>query len=174
MSLSESCCAGEHESAERATRDRFSQPVRSMVRMTGMDITPTIAIPDDELRFTFARSGGPGGQNVNKVSSKAILHWHVESNATLPAEVKDRLRRHHANRLTTEGVLVIHGQRFRDQAKNVADCRDRLREMVLQAMTVPKVRRPTKPSRGSKRRRLEAKRRQSERKAARRIPGTID
>src|SRR5438093_9006188 len=101
-----------------------------------MEITPAYAIPDDELRFTFARSGGPGGQNVNKVSSKAILHWHVASNATLSAEVKERLIRHHGNRLTTEGVLIIQGQRFRDQAKNVADCRERLREMVLQAMAV--------------------------------------
>src|SRR5437667_6047332 len=105
-------------------------------------VNDRIAIPDDELRFTFARSGGPGGQSVNKVSSKAILHWHVDSNVTLSPEVKDRLRRRHANRLTTEGVLVIQGQRFRDQAKNVADCRDRLRDMVLQAMAVPKVRRP--------------------------------
>ena len=134
-----------------------------------MEITPAIAIPDDELRFTFARSGGPGGQNVNKVSSKAILHWHVASNTTLPADVKERLIRHHANRLTTEGVLVIQGQRFRDQAKNVADCRDRLRQMVLGVLAVPKVRRPTKPSRGSKRRRLGAKRHESARKAARRV-----
>ena|SRR5207248_1953921 len=135
-----------------------------------MEITDAIQIPDDELHFTFARSGGPGGQNVNKVASKAILHWDLAANATLPPDVKDRLRRHNARRVTTEGVLVLHGQRFRDQPKNIADCRERLRDMILQALAVPKVRRPTRPSRGSKLRRLDAKRRQAERKAARRTP----
>jgi ribosome-associated protein len=139
-----------------------------------MDITDAIRIPDEELHFSFARSGGPGGQNVNKVASKAILHWDLGANTTLPAEVKDRLRRHHKNRLTTEGLLVIQGQRFRDQAKNVEDCRDRLRQMVLQVLVAPKVRKATRPSRGSKLRRLDAKHRQSERKAARRAPGSGD
>jgi ribosome-associated protein len=132
-----------------------------------MDITASLQIPDSEFVFTFARSGGPGGQNVNKVASKAILHWNLEANTTLPAEVKDRLRRHHKNRLTSEGELVLHGQRYRDQAKNIEDCRDKLRQMILQALHVPKPRRPTKPTRGSKERRLDAKRRQSQRKAAR-------
>jgi ribosome-associated protein len=139
-----------------------------------MEITETIMIPDDELRFTFARSGGPGGQNVNKVASKAILHWALGANTTLPTEVKDRLRRHHGKRLTTEGLLVIHGQRFRDQARNIEDCRDRLREMILQALVAPRTRKATRPSRGSKLRRLEAKRRQSQRKASRRSPAAGD
>jgi ribosome-associated protein len=135
-----------------------------------MDITDTLQIPDDELRFTFARSGGPGGQNVNKVSSKAIMHWDFAANTTVAADVKDRLRRHHGKRLTTEGLLVIQGQRFRDQAKNIEDCRAKLREMILEALTPPKVRRPTRPSRGSKLRRLDAKRRQAQRKAGRQTP----
>jgi ribosome-associated protein len=135
-----------------------------------MDITDTIRIPDEELQFTFARAGGPGGQNVNKVSSKAILHWDFAANATLPADVKDRLQRHQAKRLTTEGFLVIQGQRFRDQAKNIEDCRERLREMIVAALHAPKARKPTRPTRGSKRRRLDAKRRQSERKAGRQKP----
>jgi ribosome-associated protein len=137
-----------------------------------MEITETIQIPDDELHFTFARAGGPGGQNVNKVSSKAILHWDMGANTTLPAEVKDRLRRHHGKRLTTEGQLVIQGQRHRDQAKNIADCRDKLRQIILQALHPPRPRKATRPSRGSKMRRLAEKRRQSERKAGRRQPGT--
>lgn len=136
-----------------------------------MEITDTIHVPDDELHFTFARSGGPGGQNVNKVSSKAILHWDLAGNHTLPAEVKDRLRRHHGKRLTTEGMLVIQGQRFRDQAKNIEDCRDKLRQIILQALHPPRPRKPTRPSRGSKLRRLAEKRRQSERKTGRRQPG---
>jgi ribosome-associated protein len=84
--------------------------------------------------------------------------------------VKDRLRRHNVKRLTTEGLLVIQGQRYRDQAKNIEDCRAKLREMVLVALTPPKVRRPTRPSRGSNLRRLDAKRRQSQRKTGRRTP----
>jgi ribosome-associated protein len=139
-----------------------------------MDITDTLLIPEDELRFTFARSGGPGGQNVNKVSSKAIMHWDFAANATLPADVKDRLRRYNSKRLTTEGLLVIQGQRYRDQGKNIEDCRAKLREMILEALTPPKVRRPTRPSRGSKRRRLDAKRRQAQRKEGRRTPAAGD
>jgi ribosome-associated protein len=135
-----------------------------------MDITDTLQIPEDELRFTFARSGGPGGQNVNKVSSKAIMHWDFAANTTIAADVKDRLRRHHGKRLTTEGLFVIQGQRFRDQAKNIEDCRAKLRDMILEALTPPKLRRPTRPSRGSKLRRLDAKRRQAQRKAGRQTP----
>ena len=139
-----------------------------------MEITDAIQIPDDELHFSFARSGGPGGQNVNKVSSKAILHWDMAANTSLPAEVRDRLRRHYGKRLTTEGQLVLQGQRFRDQAKNIEDCRDKLRQMILQALNPPRPRKATRPTRGSHRRRLAAKRRQSERKAARRQPGAGD
>src|SRR5437773_798944 len=136
-----------------------------------MDITAPLQVPDSELVFTLARPGGPGGQNVNQVASKAILHWNLEANTTLPADVKDRLRRHHKKRLTAEGELVLQGQRYCDQAKNIEACRDKLRQMILQALHVPKPRRPTKPTRGSKERRLDAKRRQSQRKAARKHGG---
>jgi ribosome-associated protein len=103
-----------------------------------MNVTDTIVIPDDELLFSFARSGGPGGQNVNKVSSKAILHWNLTANASLAAEVKERLRRHHAKRITTEGVLVIQGQRFRDQAKNIEDCLEKLRQLIVESLHAPR------------------------------------
>jgi ribosome-associated protein len=136
-----------------------------------MEITGVIHVPDDELHFSFARSGGPGGQNVNKVASKAILHWNLVGNTSLPADVRDRMVRHFAKRITTDGILVIQGQRFRDQAKNIEDCCDRLRQMILQVLHAPRPRKATRPSRGSKLRRLEAKRRQSQRKAARRTPG---
>ena len=135
-----------------------------------MEITDAIEVPDGELTFTFARSGGPGGQNVNKVASKAILHWDLAANTSLPADVRERLRARQRRRITTEGELVIQGQRFRDQAKNIEDCRARLREMVLEAMAVPKPRRPTRPSRGSKERRIADKRQQGQRKAGRRKP----
>jgi ribosome-associated protein len=135
-----------------------------------MEITDGVTIPEDELTWTFARSGGPGGQNVNKVSSKAILRWSLAANTSLPADVKQRLHALQRRRITTEGDLLIQGQRFRDQGDNVADCREKLREMVLQALHPPKPRRPTKPSRGAKLRRLAAKKQQSQRKAGRRPP----
>jgi ribosome-associated protein len=138
--------------------------------MTDMDITATLQIPDEELQFTFARSGGPGGQNVNKVASKAVLHWNLAANATLPPDVKERLRARHANRVTAEGELVLQGQRYRDQGRNVEDCRTKLREMVLEVLRPPRPRKATKPSRGSRERRLTTKRQQAERKARRRKP----
>ena len=139
-----------------------------------MEITDGVEVPDGELVFTFARSGGPGGQNVNKVASKAILHWDLAANATLPAEVRERLRSRQRRRVTTEGKLVVQGQRFRDQAKNVEDCRAKLREMVLEVLTPPRPRKATKPSKGAKRRRLADKRQQSQRKAGRRKPSAED
>jgi len=135
-----------------------------------MEITDAIQVPDRELLFSFARSGGPGGQNVNKVASKAVLHWNLGVNTSLPDDVRERLRARQRRRITTEGELVIQGQRFRDQAKNIEDCRARLREMILDALAAPKARRPTKPSRGSKERRMAAKRQQAQRKASRRKP----
>jgi ribosome-associated protein len=136
-----------------------------------MDITDALAIPDDELQFSYARSGGPGGQNVNKVASKAVLRWNLASNTSLPADVKDRLRQQQANRITAEGDLVIHGQRFRDQNRNTEDCLERLRAMVLEALTPPTPRKKTRPTRGSKRRRLDDKRLHSQRKERRKPPG---
>ena len=136
-----------------------------------MEITPPLHIPDEELSFTFARSGGPGGQNVNKVASKAVLRWDVAANATVPPEVKARLVALQRRRVTTEGVLVLTSQRYRDQDRNRQDCLEKLREMLLQAAALPKPRKATRPSKGSKLRRLADKRRQSAVKATRRTPG---
>src|SRR5215831_4826746 len=103
-------------------------PRFSPVYNHGMDIANGIAIPDEELQFSFARSGGPGGQNVNKVSSKAILRWDLGVNSSVPAEIKDRLRTLQRNRVTVEGELVIHAQNYRDQERNKLECLERLRE----------------------------------------------
>ena len=133
-----------------------------------MEVGDGLHIPDDELVFTYARSGGPGGQNVNKVASKATLRWNVAANATIPLAVRDRLRQQQANRITVEGELVIHGQLYRDQPRNAEDCLERLRAMLAEALHVPTPRRPTRPTRGSKRRRLADKKANSERKQQRR------
>jgi ribosome-associated protein len=131
-------------------------------------INEAITIPEGELEFSYARSGGPGGQNVNKVASKAVLRWHLAASTSLPEEVKARLARLEKKRVTTEGDMIIVSQRFRDQERNRQDCLERLREIVLRALVVPKVRRPTRPTRGSKQRRLADKRRRSARKEQRR------
>ena len=135
-----------------------------------MHINADLRIPEDELEWTYVRSGGPGGQNVNKVASKAVLRWNVAASRSLPEDVKARLRALQANRITAEGDLVLTSQRFRDQERNKQDCLDKLRELLVQAATVPKARKKTKPSRASKARRLEAKRRRSGTKQSRRRP----
>ena len=131
-------------------------------------INSQIEIPDSEIVFTYARSPGPGGQNVNKVNSKAILRWDVTNSPSLPAAVKQRFLVLWQNRITKSGHLVIHSHRYRDQARNVSDCLDRLRVLIRSAATIPQQRKATRPSYGSKIRRLESKKRQSQRKQNRR------
>ncbi|MSR58652.1 MAG: aminoacyl-tRNA hydrolase [Planctomycetaceae bacterium] len=134
------------------------------------NVTPQIQIPDDELSFTYVRSSGPGGQNVNKVSSKAVLRWSPTASPSLPYEVRGRFLSKYASRLTTAGELIVTSQRFRDQPRNAADCLDKLREMLVAAARKPIARRPSKPTRGSQKRRLEAKRVNSRKKRNRRGP----
>jgi ribosome-associated protein len=135
-----------------------------------LEINDQLRIPDTELEWTYVRSGGPGGQNVNKVASKAVLRWNLAASPSVPEGVKARLRAHHRRRITAEGELVLTSQRYRDQERNRQDCLDKLRELVLQAATPPRPRRPTKPSRGSREARLRAKRRRASTKADRRKP----
>lgn len=133
-------------------------------------VTDRILIPDDEFRFEFARSGGPGGQNVNKVSSKATLRWTPATSPSLPVAVRERLLRAIAGKLTNEGELLVTSQKTRDQARNIDDCLDKLRQMILKASQPPKVRRATKPTKGSQERRVESKSRRSDVKKLRRKP----
>jgi ribosome-associated protein len=135
-----------------------------------LEVNDRIRIPDGEFRWTFVRSGGPGGQNVNKVASKAVLRWDIANSPSLPDDVKARFRVQQHRRITGEGELVVSSQRYRDQDRNRQDCLDKLREWVLQATTVPKPRKKTRPSRGSKERRLAAKRHRSTRKEDRKVP----
>ena len=133
-------------------------------------INDTIHVPDSEFQWSFVRAGGPGGQNVNKVASKAVLRWNLEGSASLPADVKARLRTQQRKRITSAGELVLNSQRFRDQDRNRQDCLDKLRDLVRQAALRPKPRRPTKPTRGSRAARLRDKQRRSTIKVGRRKP----
>lgn len=124
--------------------------------------------PRSEFYFTYTRSSGPGGQNVNKVNSKAVLHWNVALSPSLPEDVRARLLARYPNRITKEGELQITSDRFRDRGKNEADCLEKLREILASVKTPPKPRKKTKPTRASRRKRLESKRLHGEKKKARR------
>jgi ribosome-associated protein len=130
-------------------------------------VTPQLKIPLGEFRFTFARSAGPGGQNVNKVNSKAILHWSVRSSPSLSPEIQAALELRCRRRMTGEGELFITSQRFRDAGRNAADCLEKLRQILAQIAVPPRVRKPTRPTRASKARRLEQKRQTQRRKQSR-------
>jgi ribosome-associated protein len=132
-------------------------------------VDPRVTLPAGELTWTAVRSGGPGGQNVNKVSSKVELRFDLPGTRALGPEVKARLRVIAAHKLDAEGRILLTSQRTRDQVKNLADAREKLAELVRRALFVPKTRRPTKPSRGSKERRLEAKRHDARTKAGRKV-----
>lgn len=134
-----------------------------------MSDTFVFEIPDSELEFTYARAEGPGGQNVNKVSSKAILRWNVVLSDALPEKVKERLLIQQKNKITKDGELVISSQKTRDQEQNREDCLDKLADMVVQAAHEPKKRVATKPSRASREARLSNKKRRSEIKKGRKI-----
>jgi ribosome-associated protein len=134
-------------------------------------VTEAIAIPDGELSWTYARSGGPGGQNVNKVASKATLRWAMAASPSVAWAVKDRLRAAHPSYVTADGELLVTSEKYRDQGRNREDCLAKLAAMVRRAATPPKPRKPTRPTKGSKTRRLAAKRHQAERRAGRRPPG---
>jgi len=123
-----------------------------------LQITPTLAIPDDELVERFVRSSGPGGQNVNKVSTAVELRFDVANSPSLPEEVRARLLARRDRRITDDGVLVLSAQRFRTQDRNREDARERLAAVITAALHVPKKRIATKPSRGAKERRLGEKR----------------
>lgn len=132
-------------------------------------ITRTIAIDERDIKQEFIRSSGPGGQNVNKVSTAVQLRFNVVT-SSLPDDVRKRLIHLAGRRITEDGVLIIKAQRFRTQERNRQDSIDRLVKLIRKASERPKVRRKTKPSLGSKRRLLETKRHRSEAKRMRRPP----
>lgn len=140
-----------------------------MARQKQLVVGP-LTIPAEAIRWQFARSGGPGGQHVNRTSSKAVLWFDAARSPHLPDDVRRRLLERERGRLTADGELVIASQRHRDQPRNVADCLAKLAVMLERALVQPKVRRGTKTPRAARAKRLETKRRRS---AVKRLRGQV-
>jgi len=136
----------------------------------GQEIAPGVRIDPGLLKFAASRSSGPGGQNVNKVSTRIELRVAL-SDLPIPPTARTRLKRLAGRRVTAEGDLLIASDEHRSQVRNRAECLDRLRDLVIRALTPPKPRRPTKPTKGSKERRLKGKRERSEVKKRRSSKG---
>ena len=137
-------------------------------------VTDTISIDDSELSESFVRSSGPGGQNVNKVSSAVQLRFDARHSPSLPNDVAIRLMKLAGSRLTKDGVIVIVAQQYRDQARNRADARERLFDLIRQAAVKPTVRRATKVPKSEKKKRVEGKKHRSSIKAMRQRKSGFD
>ncbi|NIL96322.1 MAG: aminoacyl-tRNA hydrolase [Planctomycetales bacterium] len=131
-------------------------------------VSNTIKIPLREFHFTFARSGGPGGQNVNKVNTKATLRWSVVTSPSISESLRTRFLEKYGRRVNQEGDLLVTSQRFRDQGRNVADCLEKLRVMLAAVAAPGKLRKKTRPTQAARQRRLQEKQAQSEKKQRRR------
>jgi len=132
-----------------------------------LEITPAIAIEESELSERFVRASGPGGQNVNKVATAVELRFDVARSPAISDDVKQRLRALAGTRMSADGVLTIDARRYRTQSQNRADARERLAELVRQALVKPRRRRKTKPTKNSVERRIQSKQKRSQTKRAR-------
>lgn len=150
----------------------MNNPAPQSVPARALEVDARLQIPLAEFEFTFVRSSGPGGQNVNKVNTKAVLRWPVRTSPSLPEAMRARFLQRYANRVTTDGDLLVSSQRYRDQVRNVDDCLEKLRQMLATVAAPPRRRKPTRPSRAAKARRLDEKRQKSQKKQRRRAsPG---
>ena len=127
-----------------------------------------LEIDESECVFSFSRSSGPGGQNINKVNTKATLTWDIESSVSCSNDIKERFKKKYSRHFV-EDKVVIHSQNFRSQKRNKQDCLDKLNKYLQSVEKPPKKRKPTKPTRSSIKKRLEGKRKQSEKKRSRKI-----
>jgi ribosome-associated protein len=143
-------------------------------RQRGLRVRPGFVVPESELVLRFTRSGGPGGQNVNKVATRVELEFDVAASSVLAAEEKTRVLERLGRRASRDGVVRVVAQRFRSQSRNEEDARERLAELLAAALAVPKKRRPTRRPVGSREARLETKRRRSQAKSRRRAPRDDD
>jgi ribosome-associated protein len=135
-----------------------------------LEVTSRVRVPAHEIGLTYAASGGPGGQNVNKVASKAVLRWNPGTSGALSPGDRALVLARLAHRLTSTGDLVLASDKHRDQPRNAEDVLERLTEILRSALRRETPRRPTRPTRASRERRLDAKRRRGERKRSRRDP----
>ena len=139
-----------------------------------LEINSRFRIPLSEFEFAFVRSSGPGGQNVNKVSSKAQLRWRPLESPSIPEELRFRVLSKLTPQLTVDGDLLVMSQLYRDQPRNREDCLDKLKAILQSALIVAKVRKKSKPTRASNTRRLKAKKMGAERTSQRRVPPSDD
>jgi ribosome-associated protein len=140
-----------------------------MARLPSRIVVPGgIEIPASEITLSYARSGGPGGQHVNRTSTKVLLRWNPGQSRALGDVQRERVLKRLGHRLTKDGDLLLTSERYRDQSRNVVDAVERLRALVARALKPPKTRKQTRPSRASRERRLSAKRQVSEQKRSRR------
>lgn len=133
-------------------------------------ITQRVRVFPHEIELSYARSGGPGGQHVNKTSSKVLLRWNLETSGALSEEQRDRVREKLATRLTAAGELLVTSEKHRDQSRNVDDAVAKFVTVLREALRVPRKRKATRPTRGSQRRRIEGKRKRGDLKRSRRKP----
>lgn len=132
-----------------------------------IQVTPTVVIQESEIEERFVRASGPGGQNVNKVSTAVELRFDAAHSPALGHDVRERLRRIAGTRMTADGILLIDARRHRTQAQNREDARERLAEMIREALVRPKRRRKTRPTKGSVQQRIESKKRRAVTKSGR-------
>jgi len=142
--------------------------------MSDLSVTPRFVISDSALSWSASRSGGPGGQNVNKVNSRVTLRWKPQPQKGFDDQWCHRFKKRYANRINQEGEFILHSDKTRDQIRNLADVRARLVAMLLECRLPPKKRTPTRPTLGSKKRRIEAKKQLSQKKRLRGTPRRDD
>ncbi len=121
------------------------------------DATPEVEVPAGELEISYVRSSGPGGQNVNKTSTKAVVRWNVRASAALRDDVRARFLARFASRVTAAGDILVTSDRYRDQPRNLDDCVAKLAGMLAEVAAAPRRRRPTRPGRAARERRIAAK-----------------